>query len=447
MPGSMRRIILFLVSLCACLPLFAQFRSGSYSGIDDSEAVAAMKEHVSFLSSHALEGRKAGSEGEADAAAYVSQILSSYGLDILSGESGEIFGMKQESGDTLVSRNVVAYIPGYDKSLKDNYILIGARLDNLGTMKVSVNGESKEKFFPGANGNASGLAMLMELGRMLQTTSVLLKRSVIIAAFGSSLEMNAGSWYFLNRSFSDAKKIDAMVNLDMLGTASNGFYAYTSSNKDMNKVLADVSSNLLPIKPQIVSKEPVGSDHRSFYGMEIPSVMFTTGMYPEYNTDRDVASILEYEDMERELEYIYNCVLSLANGNKPSFRDEAPEARRSVFERDVIPYYECDYKPSFLGSIDPSTFLKKWVYVYLRYPEKAVEQGIQGRVLVDFTLDEKGKVTDVRVAKGVDPLLDDEAVRVISASPDWKPARLNGKKVKCGISLYVEFRLQKRKNR
>ena len=68
-----------------------------------------------------------------------------------------------------------------------------------------------------------------------------------------------------------------------------------------------------------------------------------------------------------------------------------------------------------------------------------------GRVLVDFIIDQKGKVTDVKVAKGVDELLDAEAVRVISSSPDWKPAVMGGKKVKCAMSVYVDFKLQKRK--
>ena len=89
-------------------------------------------------------------------------------------------------------------------------------------------------------------------------------------------------------------------------------------------------------------------------------------------------------------------------------------------------------------------FLEKWVYQYLRYPDDAVRDGIQGRVLVDFVIDESGKVTDVKVLKGVDPLLDDEAVRVISASPAWKPGMVQGKKVKAEISLYVEFRLEKK---
>ena len=85
------------------------------------------------------------------------------------------------------------------------------------------------------------------------------------------------------------------------------------------------------------------------------------------------------------------------------------------------------------------------MYAYLKYPKEAVRQGIQGRVLVDFVVDEKGKVRDVRVLKGVHPLLDDEAVKVVSASPDWKAARDRGKKVKCGMSLYVEFKLERNK--
>ena len=83
--------------------------------------------------------------------------------------------------------------------------------------------------------------------------------------------------------------------------------------------------------------------------------------------------------------------------------------------------------------------------MYLKYPRQAVEEGIQGKVLVDFVIDEKGKVKDAKVVKGVHPLLDDEALRVINASPDWKPGKVGGRKVKSEMSLYVEFRLEKKK--
>ena len=439
----MRRIIACLLLLAAPLLASAQYRPFQ-GGLEDSETVAAMKEHVSYLASPAREGRKAGSEGEREAAAYVADALAACGVELFSGSDGDLFGLKQEAGDTLTSRNVLGCVAGYDPALRDHYIVVGARLDNLGTITYQANGETRGRTYYGANGNASGLAMLIELARMLSNSSVLLKRSVIFAAFGSSLESGAGAWYFLNRSFGHADKIDAMVNLDMLGTGSNGFYAYTASNPDLNSLIEQVNATLQPVRPKVVAQEPVGSDHRIFYDKEIPAVLFTTGMYPEYNTDRDVASVLEYEGMERELEYLYNFTLALANGNKPDFRRDS---KADAPVGDVVSFFDCDVKPTFFRSNDPTEFLKRWVYTYLRYPQDAIEEGVQGRVLVDFVIDEKGKVGNVKVARGVDPRLDAEAVRVVAASPDWKPGILRGKKVKTALSVYVEFRLERKKKR
>ncbi len=439
----MKKAVFFL-SFFICVSLAAQYREGALVELGESEVVSSMKAQVSFLSSAMLEGRKAGSEGERLAAEYISQELMSCGVDVLSGPDGEVFGIKQENGDTLTSCNVVGFIPGYDRKLRDRYIVIGARLDNLGTSTVTINGEKTTKIYYGANGNASGLSMMMQLAHKLSTNSVLLKRSVLFVAFGASVDLNAGAWYFLNRSFPDPSAIDAMINLDMVGTGSRGFYAYTSSNPDLNTLISKLDLTLQPVHPRLVSMEPVNSSHRMFYDKEIPSVLFTTGMYHEYNSERDTAHILEYDWMERELEYIYNFTLELVNGTAPSFRQQDDTSRTYSQDSDVVPFGECDVRPVFLGSSDPATFLSKWVYVYLRYPDEAVENGIQGRVLVNFVIDEKGKVTNVRVIRGVHELLDAEAVRVISASPNWKPARVRGQKVKCELSMYVEFKLKKR---
>lgn len=439
----MKRFFLAVFFLTVSFVVYAQYRSG-YNELDDSETVAALRGHVGYLASAALEGRAAGSEGEADAADYVRGVLESYDVEILPSAEGDTFGIRRESGDTLVSRNVVGIIPGYDKELRDRYIVIGARLDNIGTRTVNINGENVTRTYFGANGNASGVSLLLELARMLRTNSLLLRRSVIIVAFGSSLEGNVGSWYFLNRSFKDTGRIDAMINLDILGRGLQGFYAYTASNADMTRIVNRVNSTLQPVKPQLTTEEPFPSDHRMFYSSEIPSVLFTTGLYPEYGTERDTPSIIRYEDMERELEYIYNFSMELVNGDAPSFIPGEGEKRQALAD-DVVPYYDCDYKPTFLGSSDPKLFLEKWVYAYLKYPQEAVSRGIQGRVLVDFIIDEKGKVRNVKVLRGADPLLDAEAVKVIAASPDWKPARLQGKKVKSEMSLYVEFKLAKKR--
>lgn len=435
--------MLFVSALPAVMS--AQYRNDmSYSELYDSETVSCLKNHIRTVSSARMGGRAAGSEGEKAAAVYVEERFREYGVDVVSPQGGDIFGIRRENGDTLTSRNVIGFVQGYDKDLRDRYIVVGARLDNLGSMTMTIDGRQVERVYAGANGNASGLAVLVELARMVQTNSILFRRSVLFVAFGASQETYAGAWYFLNRSFSDIDRVDAMINLDMLGTGGRGFYAYTSSNADMNMLLKSLSGDLQPILPEVDAAEPYPSDHRAFYAKEIPSVMFTTGRYPEHNTDRDTEDIINYDTMERELEYIYNFTVALANTSNPVlFRPDKVQDKGPKYD-DVVPYYECDQKPLFLNSSDPRQFLEKWVYKYLKYPQEAVRDGIQGRVMVEFIIAKDGNVTDVRVVRGVSEELDAEAVKVIAASPKWKPGRVNGNKVRSSMTIPVEFRLEKK---
>ena len=445
MNDKMRKILLLTALSLVSLLAGAQYRSGTaYEDLDDSEVVSALKSHVRMLSSSHLEGRKAGSEGEKEAAEYVGEMFREYGVDLLTPADGEVFGIMKENGDTLTSRNVIACVEGYDRSLRDRYIVVGARLDNSGTMTMTVDGKPVERIYYGANGNASGLAVLVELARMVKTNSIMFRRSVLFVAFGASEETFAGSWYFLNRSFSQSDRIDAMINLDMLGTGYNGFYAYTSSNTDMNAVINTLSGELQPIHAEITAAEVYPSDHRAFYAKDIPSVHFTTGQYPEHNTDRDTQSIIDYETMERETEYIYNYLLALANLNDaPSFRPVSKETKGASYE-DVVGYFDCDQRPQFLNSADPAQFLEKWVYQYLKYPESSLQNGEQGKVMVEFIIEKDGKVSNVRAVKGVSDALDAEAVKVIAASPKWKPGKVKGNKVRTMITIPVEFRLEKK---
>ncbi|MBR6306532.1 MAG: TonB family protein [Bacteroidales bacterium] len=425
--------------LMAAFPAGAQFVNPLLS-LEDSETVSALKEHVSMLSSAQMEGRAPGSEGEKMAADYLEQKLKEYGVDVLQAQT---FGIS-EGQDTLTSRNVVGFLQGWDKSLNDRYIVIGARMDNLGADTYMVDGEPASRIYYGANGNASGMAMMLELAAKLSYARNLIRRSVLFVGFGSSTKTLAGSWYFLNRAFRDVDNIDAMINLDMVGLGENGFYAFTSSNEDLNSIVKTLQGELLPVQAQLTSAEPYTGDHRAFYDREIPSVLFTTGRYSEHGTGRDRADILDYEGMERELEYVYSYAQRLCNGQKPLFRNSSAREEVPV---GVYAFGDVDFKPMFLNSPDPSTFMEKWVYQYLRYPKYAADNGIQGRVLVSFVIDEKGNVTDVKVTRGIHTSLDDEAVRVVSASPRWKPGRMAGKKVKVLMTAAVDFRLEKTKGK
>jgi TonB family protein len=289
--------------------------------------------------------------------------------------------------------------------------------------------------------------MLLELAKKVKTNSILFRRSVIFVAFGASAHTYAGSWYFLNRSFKDVADIDAMINLDMLGTGYNGFYAYTSSNADMNTLVRMQTGELQPVLPELTAEEPYPSDHRAFYALEIPSVFFTTGKYPQHNTDRDTQSIIDYEMMERELEYIYNFTVALANTNMTlAFRPAQIDGKTSAGDK-IVPYFDCDQRPQFFGSSDPRHFLREWVYQYLKYPQNAVRNGVQGTVTVQFVIEKDGKISDVKVVKGVDEELDAEALKVVSASPKWKAGKVGGAKVRSSLTLPIDFRLEKRTNK
>jgi len=86
--------------------------------------------------------------------------------------------------------------------------------------------------------------------------------------------------------------------------------------------------------------------------------------------------------------------------------------------------------------------LRKYIAENVRYPEMAKENDIQGTVYVRFVVDEQGKVTNVEVMRGVDPLLDKEAIRVVQSLPKWKPGKQRGKAVKVSHSVPIKFALQ-----
>lgn len=112
-----------------------------------------------------------------------------------------------------------------------------------------------------------------------------------------------------------------------------------------------------------------------------------------------------------------------------------PEPETEVEEEEIFIYVE--EMPSFQGG-DLDNF-RKYVGENTRYPEAAAESGIQGRVQMSFVVERDGSVSNVRVLKGVDPLLDREAVRVISGSPKWTPGKQRGKPARVQYTIPVLF--------
>lgn len=120
--------------------------------------------------------------------------------------------------------------------------------------------------------------------------------------------------------------------------------------------------------------------------------------------------------------------------------DYVEQVEEEVIEEEAIPFQLVEEKPTFQGG-DANQF-SKWVNQRLVYPEIAKENGVQGRVTLQFTVNSDGSVSNVKVLRGVDPALDKEAVRVVSSSPKWKPGKQRDRAVKVTYTFPVIFQLR-----
>ena len=118
-----------------------------------------------------------------------------------------------------------------------------------------------------------------------------------------------------------------------------------------------------------------------------------------------------------------------ANAQQPvSNNDENNEAIFSVVENE----------PEFPGGVEA---LYKFISKNVVYPKKALKDGIEGKVVVEFVIEANGSVTNVKVFKSVNPDLDKEAVRVVSMMPKWKPGSQGGKNVRSRFRIPINFQL------
>lgn len=155
---------------------------------------------------------------------------------------------------------------------------------------------------------------------------------------------------------------------------------------------------------------------------------------PVFSDDIDIVDddIKIDEDMFQNLEDDSNMGVEIM--------DYVEQVEEETVEEEAIPFQLVEEKPSFQGG-DANKF-SAWVNKQLVYPEIAKENGVQGRVTLQFTVNPDGRVSDVKVLRGVDASLDKEAVRVVSNSPKWKPGKQRDRAVKVTYIFPVIFQLR-----
>ncbi|MDD3039347.1 energy transducer TonB [Bacteroides sp.] len=170
------------------------------------------------------------------------------------------------------------------------------------------------------------------------------------------------------------------------------------------------------------------------------SIKFTT---PKIKKDSEIDETNEIKSQEELLST--NVAISIADvkGNDEVHGADISDLKQIVVqgtpEPDNTVFEAVEQMPSFPGG---NQELMAYLGKNIKYPTIAQEQGTQGRVIIQFVVERDGSITDVHVARGVDPYLDKEAIRVIKGMPKWLPGKQNGKAVRVKFTVPVLFKLQ-----
>lgn len=189
--------------------------------------------------------------------------------------------------------NVVGLLEG----ASDEIIILGAHYDHLGMGGASSRAPDTAAVHYGADDNASGTALLIEMVQKM--ASVEPENSILFIAFGAEEMGLLGSSYFVQNPLIDMQKVKTMFNFDMVGRLNESrslLISGTGTALETDSLLdIGIDSTLFSI-----SRSPGGtgpSDHATFYGEGIPVVFFSTGVHDQYHTPADKADIINYEGM------------------------------------------------------------------------------------------------------------------------------------------------------
>ena len=236
-------------------------------------------------------------------------------------------------------QNVVGMIEGSDPVLKKEYIVIGGHYDHLGMGGEGSGSRAPEvqAIHNGADDNASGTAGVIELAQKLSANKAKLKRSVVFVAFTGEEMGLLGSKEFVSKSPVDLKKVNAMINMDMIGRLNPETKTIviggTGTSVESDSLIKVLESG----RPFSVTHSPDGygsSDHASFYSENIPVFFFFTGVHDDYHKPADDADKIDYAGEVSVLNMAYDLANVLSAGKRLTFREagakQAPRYGRNM---------------------------------------------------------------------------------------------------------------------
>lgn len=236
------------------------------------------------------------------------------------------------------TRNVVMILAGEDEQLKNEYIILGAHFDHLGMGGPGSSSRALDTIgiHHGADDNASGVAMMLELAEKFAKTKGSHKRSIICLSFSGEEEGLLGSKHFVDDPGIDLTKVNSMINLDMVGrlNETNNLQISGVGTAAGLKDLVYAKSDTSIIKLTLFDEGYGPSDHSSFYGKNIPVLFYFTGAHLDYHTPTDTWDKINYGGMVKVSGLIFNVAEELASSTaRLQFKESGPKAETVRYRR------------------------------------------------------------------------------------------------------------------
>lgn len=276
-----------------------------------------MRPHIEYLASDDLRGRR-GIGGQA-AARYIEDHFRRLKLQpLFAGEYLQIIpGPTRDDGrKTVYGQNVGAWLPGRDPELRDEFVIVSAHYDHLGMREG--------KIFHGADDNASGTSMVLEVARKFASLKTRPARSMVFLAFDLEEHMLWGSRWFAEHAPWKMKQIKLFTTADMIGRSLGNLPIATAF------VLGSEHGSTLPDtldrtgEPEGLNIARMGidligtrSDYGPFRDRKVPFLFFSTGEHPDYHKPTDTPEKIDYEQVAAVSSLVFRVTHSVANSDTP----------------------------------------------------------------------------------------------------------------------------------
>lgn len=303
--------VLLVLSASSALAAHRNLFAAAMNSITEDE----LYQHVEVLADDVYEGRSAGSRGGHAAAQYILDQIKPYGL----APGGDNDGYVQTFNEDC--RNILMLLPGDDRLVEQEAIVVGAHYDHVGYGRNSNSFGPTGQIHNGADDNASGTSVLLETIEAFAQSGLKTRRTILFAFWDSEEKGLLGSRYWIKHPTLPLDRVKLDITIDMVGRLRDErlLVLGTRSGYGLRRLLCDSADD--PLQLDFSWEISENSDHWPFLERGIPIALIHTGLHSDYHRPTDDVEKINRAGMREVSRYLFASLVSVANAEQlPSFR-------------------------------------------------------------------------------------------------------------------------------